>query len=173
MQCCYVFINHTMLNQMFSSLEKFSLVFSALCHDVSHTGHNNVFEMNSLSKLALRYHDKSVLEQHHIATTFKILLDEKYNIFLNLSFDTVKEIRKYMISNILSTDMKEHFSLLGMFESKIREVNEKGKSNMNEDDKKLLAGIVLHAADFNGAIKEFEISRKWSEKVNIEFFRQV
>ena len=72
--------------------------------------------MNSLSKLAL--------EQHHLATTFKILLNEKYNIFFNLSVETVKEIRKFMISNILFTDMKEHFSLLGLFEARMKELTE-------------------------------------------------
>lgn len=41
---------------------KFALILAALCHDVSHTGRTNTFEINSLSNLALRYHDKSVLE---------------------------------------------------------------------------------------------------------------
>lgn len=62
-----------------------------------------------------------MLEQHHIATTFKILLNEKYNIFMNISVETVKEIRKLMISNILYTDMKEHFALLGDFEKRMKE----------------------------------------------------
>ena len=39
-----------------------SIVFAALCHDLGHTGHSNLFEINSMSKLAIRYHDKSVLE---------------------------------------------------------------------------------------------------------------
>lgn len=61
MQCCYAFMQNTNARKYFSSLESFSLIFSGFCHDVSHTGHNNEFEKNSLSKLALRYHDKSVL----------------------------------------------------------------------------------------------------------------
>lgn len=43
-------------------LNKFAVIIGALCHDVAHTGRTNVFEMNSLSSLAIRYHDKSVLE---------------------------------------------------------------------------------------------------------------
>jgi calcium/calmodulin-dependent 3',5'-cyclic nucleotide phosphodiesterase len=39
---------------------KFTLLISALCHDVAHTGRTNLFEMNSLSPLAIRYHDRSV-----------------------------------------------------------------------------------------------------------------
>lgn len=40
---------------------------------------------------------------------------------MNISVETVKEIRKLMISNILFTDMKEHFSLLGDFEKRMKE----------------------------------------------------
>lgn len=43
----------------------------------------------------------------------------------------------------------------------------------NENDKKLLLGILIHSADFNGTVKEFSISKLWSERVNTEFFKQV
>lgn len=64
MHCCYYMMNHTTAKNYFISIEKFSFIFSGLCHDVSHTGHNNAFEMNCLSKLALRYHDKSVSQKN-------------------------------------------------------------------------------------------------------------
>ena len=41
---------------------KFTLILSALCHDVGHTGRTNLYEINSLSNLAIRYHDKSVIK---------------------------------------------------------------------------------------------------------------
>ena len=43
-----------------NDITKFSTIVSALCHDVGHTGRTNLFEINSKSKLATRYHDKSV-----------------------------------------------------------------------------------------------------------------
>lgn len=46
---------------------KFALVFSGLCHDIDHTATTNVFEVNAHTKLAKRYSDKSVLENHHIS----------------------------------------------------------------------------------------------------------
>lgn len=46
---------------------RFCLLMSGLCHDVNHRGKTNMFEINSFSNLAIRYHDKSVLEQHHAA----------------------------------------------------------------------------------------------------------
>lgn len=60
MHGCYCFITKTKINDTISHLDKIGLLFSALCHDVSHTGRTNAFEINSLSKLAIRYNDKSV-----------------------------------------------------------------------------------------------------------------
>lgn len=60
MHGCYMFTTATSIRLYLSDLEKFALVFSGLCHDVSHRGFTNNFEMLAYSKLAVRYHDKSV-----------------------------------------------------------------------------------------------------------------
>lgn len=70
---------------------------SGLCHDVDHTGRNNNFESLSLSKLAIRHNDESVLENHHCSVMFKILQKDKYNILCNLSSDKFQIFRKYSI----------------------------------------------------------------------------
>jgi calcium/calmodulin-dependent 3',5'-cyclic nucleotide phosphodiesterase len=59
-----------------------TLLLSGLCHDISHTGRTNTFEINSLSNLAIRYHDRSVLEQHHAAKTLKLLCVPNTNILI-------------------------------------------------------------------------------------------
>lgn len=41
-------------------MDVFSLLIAALCHDVGHTGRTNLFEVGIMSKLAIRYNDKSV-----------------------------------------------------------------------------------------------------------------
>lgn len=60
------------------------MIFGALCHDVSHRGRTNIFEINSLSNLAIRYHDKSVLEQHHAATAIKLMTGSYTSILVNM-----------------------------------------------------------------------------------------
>lgn len=49
-------------SHLLTEFVKFALILSGLCHDVSHSGRTNIFEINSLSNLAIRYHDRSVLE---------------------------------------------------------------------------------------------------------------
>jgi len=85
---------------------------------MNHTAHSNLFHVNSLSKLTTRYSDSSVLERHHIATTFKVLNLNSCDVFENLSLDEMRKIRKCIISNILATDVKNHFDLMSKFEEK-------------------------------------------------------
>jgi 3'5'-cyclic nucleotide phosphodiesterase len=50
-----------------------SLILACAGHDVDHPGHNNLFESKNKSILATIYNDKSILENHHCATLFKLL----------------------------------------------------------------------------------------------------
>jgi len=50
------------ISTKFTPLVNLGILVSAFCHDVDHTGRNNLFEVNSNSRLALRYHDKSVIK---------------------------------------------------------------------------------------------------------------
>ncbi|CAD8127538.1 unnamed protein product [Paramecium sonneborni] len=152
--------------QIFNNITKFCLLLSALCHDVAHSGKTNAYEANSLSQLAIRYHDKVILEQHHAATTIKILRDNQTNILCNFSDQDFRTFRKQLIQNILATDMQEHFKMLKEFESRIEQYGN------DPEDLSLLCGMITHTADFNGTARKWPQSRLWSEKINQEYRAQ-
>ena len=64
---CYSIGCRTKAINYLNDIREFSLLFSGLCHDVNHTARTNMFEVNSMSKLAIKYNDKSVLEMNHIS----------------------------------------------------------------------------------------------------------
>ena len=82
-----------------------SYVLAGACHDVGHLGFNNVYLIEKRDQIAVRYNDVSVLENFHVATTFEILSEDKYDIFSKLTKDQYKQVRKTMIGAILATDM--------------------------------------------------------------------
>jgi len=82
-----------------------SYVLAGACHDVGHLGFNNVYLIEKRDQIAVRYNDVSVLENFHVATTFEILSEDKYDIFSKLNKDQYKQVRKTMIGAILATDM--------------------------------------------------------------------
>jgi len=59
---CYLLSNLDRNREYLSDINVFALVFSGLCHDVGHPGRTNQFEVNSQSKKALRYNDRSVMQ---------------------------------------------------------------------------------------------------------------
>ena len=80
MHSAYWYIKHTRISEYLTPLHNFCLVVSCLCHDIGHTGRTNQFEINTLSKYAIKYHDISVLEQFHAYLALRILMTEKSNI---------------------------------------------------------------------------------------------
>lgn len=54
----------------------------------------------------------SVLENHHCAIAFKILLDPKNDIFEMLSEAQYWNVRSIIIKMILSSDLANHFEIL-------------------------------------------------------------
>ena len=88
---------------------------------MGHTGYTNSFEIASQSRKALIYNDVSPLENYHASTTFEVLKKEKNNFLYDLDRDKMIKFRKLVISNILFTDIKEHFPLLKKFNEIIPE----------------------------------------------------
>jgi len=60
-----------------------SFFIAGACHDHEHPGYNNVYCIESRNEFATRYNDVSVLESHHVASTFTLINQDKYNIFKN------------------------------------------------------------------------------------------
>ncbi|KAM3146931.1 hypothetical protein pb186bvf_001085 [Paramecium bursaria] len=169
---CYHLIKSKSLHQYFENIVQFTALVSALCHDVDHSGRNNHFEVSSYSKLALRYNDESVLENHHAATTFKILKVDQNNFLSKLSSEQFLIFRKYTIQNILATDMKKHFEIIKQMELKLSKLPDEPLIQ-KEDDKKFLSGAIIHTCDLTGQTKKFTLAHKWSLKIQKEFSQQV
>lgn len=56
-----------------TSLEVFGLMVAAMCHDLDHPGVNNQFLVRTQHPLAIVYNDASVLENHHVASLYRLV----------------------------------------------------------------------------------------------------
>ena len=59
--------------------EYLSVFTAAVCHDFEHPGVNNVFLQKVQDPIAIRHNDISVLESHHIAASFELMLGNPIN----------------------------------------------------------------------------------------------
>ncbi|CAD8159906.1 unnamed protein product [Paramecium pentaurelia] len=174
MHSCNFLCSLPKAHEYISEIVYFATVISGLCHDISHTGRTNQFEINSKSKLATRYLDKSPLENHHAAVTLRLLNQDNYNILSGLSVEDLSIFRQTLVENILFTDIKQHFGLIKDFEQRVKESkdNQDRMFGQMDGDVKLFTGMIIHTSDFSGAAKVFELSKAWTEKVNMEFKAQ-
>ena len=115
----FYMIKQELFKGYLDEIEEFTMLLSCLAHDLDHTGRSNTFEISKQSKLAIRYNDESVLENHHVSQFFKLIKAQSVNILQNVKPEEYRKIRKFMVSNILGTDMKSHFNIIKDFELKV------------------------------------------------------
>ena len=185
MQTSYtIFIQGDLKKKMkLKDLDIFALLVGALCHDYKHPGTNNLFQINTKSKYALRYNDTSVLEMYHLAQSFKILQKDEYNIFINFSPEEYRICRRRMIDGILATDMANHQKILSAVKNKIESFNIKKGKNIEKifeetnmiklyENQQCLLNMIIHTSDISNPGKPDKISGEWTKRVYDEFFVQ-
>lgn len=182
---CFVMNARTTLSQHITSGELFSFLVAAMCHDLSHPGTNNMFQIDSQSKIALKYNDVSVLENFHIGVTFELLSKDKYaEMFPKISdeddvTDDQKDVeildailfRKIVIQTILATDLAERERYYRDWDYRVLK-----KRNLNlathRTDRILYMKMIIKCCDLKHPSLKREAHLKWSAMVNEEFIQQ-
>lgn len=171
------------LTDAFSHLEVFSMLIGAIGHDVGHPGVNNVYLIKAKNDLALRFNDRSPLENLHCTIIYDILKKDKCNIFAGLTESQWRESRKLILTSVLGTDMSHHFDQISKTQMFL-EINGEdvhkfceGEKNTidclaQEKDRLFLMEICLHCADISNPYKPWKICERWAHLVIEEFARQ-
>ena len=176
-QTCLTFFKIGKVNELskLTQLSKCSLFLSCICHDYKHPGVNNNYLKDSKNILAIKYNDKSILENMHISEAFKLTIDfPNCDIFSGMNSDDYKQMRKEMISCVLFTDVINHQYAIDFMKNII---NKKKNNNKNEkiDEKDVhqdYMNLLIHSADISNPTKKFDIYWEWAQFVVEEFLRQ-
>lgn len=169
-------------------LEQYSLLIAALCHDMGHAGLTNPFLVETRDELALRYNDKSPLENMHCATLFKVCSEAATNVFEKLSDADYKSARAVCVSAILHTDNYHHFDMVktikGFYEidshtcdrqaglSHKESLDPTYVSDVMKAHKSTWMDCILHLADVSNPMRPFRVCQAWAWLVLDEFFAQ-
>uniref|UniRef100_A0A8C7WWC6 Phosphodiesterase n=1 Tax=Oryzias sinensis TaxID=183150 RepID=A0A8C7WWC6_9TELE len=170
-QSMHVLLSTPALEAVFTDLEILAALFASAIHDVDHPGVSNQFLINTNSELALMYNDMSVLENHHLAVGFKLLQEDKCDIFQDLSKKQRQSLRKM----VLATDMSKHMNLLADLKTMVetKKVTSLGVLLLdNYSDRIQVLQNMVHCADLSNPTKPLELYRKWTDRIMVEFFTQ-
>ncbi|KAJ3126011.1 cAMP-specific 3',5'-cyclic phosphodiesterase 4D [Nowakowskiella sp. JEL0407] len=164
------FCNAEPFCQYITDFEILVAYISAIIHDHDHPGLNNAFLTKKSDIKALLYNDKSVLENHHLASSFQILLRDECNFMENMSTEEYRSFREQVIEMVIATDISMHFQTLSSFKNKV--VVSKNFDFNIPDDRALLWKTIIKAADVNNVTKTWDLYRQWLDRLTEEFFRQ-
>eukprot|EP00163_Fabomonas_tropica_P008284 TRINITY_DN178_c1_g1_i1.p1 TRINITY_DN178_c1_g1~~TRINITY_DN178_c1_g1_i1.p1 ORF type:complete len:758 (-),score=139.49 TRINITY_DN178_c1_g1_i1:352-2625(-) len=164
------------VGEHFSDIDIFVSLLAAAIHDVDHPGRNNVFQLKTSSPLAILYNDKSILENHHLATAFKIMNDKaSHDILSCLDSKTRTTVREGIIAAVLATDLSQHFGLVSQFKGRIealKAVMDDPDATLEASDRQAIQLMVMKASDISNPVKNPSLYLKWTERVMEEFYRQ-
>jgi len=163
----YLLLTNSRAADHLSYLEIFAVLVAGIVHDLGHPGLNNNFQIATGSALALRYNDRSVLENHHCSLAFTLLKKPENDILGGLTEEQRKEVRNLVIVCVIATDLAHHMEITAGWNSCIGKFSKDDKSH-----RALLLQVLLKAADISNPGKPFEIAKYWATMVQEEFFGQ-
>eukprot|EP00931_Biecheleriopsis_adriatica_P057521 TRINITY_DN34130_c0_g1_i1.p1 TRINITY_DN34130_c0_g1~~TRINITY_DN34130_c0_g1_i1.p1 ORF type:complete len:596 (+),score=123.20 TRINITY_DN34130_c0_g1_i1:267-1790(+) len=175
----------TQTHAWLSHMEQYGLLIAALGHDLGHFGKTNPFLVETRDDLAMRYNDKSPLENMHCARLFSIIATKGCDIFFKASREEFVLGRKVCIEAILHTDNAHHFDtvkeVLKLYEA-TSDLCEMQASAAAMDPKYLdevllkhkmkWIQVLMHLGDIANPLRPWSICAAWAERVLDEFFLQ-
>ncbi|CAI4225758.1 unnamed protein product [Auanema sp. JU1783] len=150
-----------------STLELMALYTAAAMHDYDHPGRTNAFLVACEDQKAILYNDRSVLENHHAAESWRLLCSKGCNFIENLDAAETKRFRYLVLEYILATDLKHHFEIIMTFNEKTTDME-----LSNESDRLLISKMIIKMADINSPCKPYPLHRQWTERICDEFYNQ-
>nr|CAD7573159.1 unnamed protein product [Timema californicum] len=147
-QAMHCFLQEEQIRTHLTPLEIMSSLIAAVTHDLDHPGNT------------------SVLENHHWRSAIGCLLES--NIAEQLG-ESRQVLEQQISSLILATDITRQQEFLTKFK---RYLDQKMLDMRRAEDRHFILQIALKCADISNPCRPWDVSRKWSQKVCEEFFRQ-
>jgi class 3 adenylate cyclase len=162
----------------------FSMVLSALIHDVDHPGVPNATLVQEESSLAALYKNKSVAEQNSIDLAWDLLMDNDFVDLRRVLYTTTDEFRlfqKVVVKSVVATDIMD--KQLGACRkkrwAKAFEINQDNDVTAPEEcpkdaaDRKatIVLEHVIQASDIAHTMQHWHIYLKWNERLFHEMYK--
>uniref|UniRef100_A0A0K0DSX4 Phosphodiesterase n=1 Tax=Strongyloides stercoralis TaxID=6248 RepID=A0A0K0DSX4_STRER len=149
-----------------NSIEIMAFYAAAAMHDYDHPGRTNAFMVATNHDMATFYNDRSVLENHHAAMSWRLLCKNENFFIENMNETEFKKFRFLVMEYILATDLRHHFEYINSFTK--YQVIELDVEACRHDTLKLL----MKCADICSPLKPNLLHREWTRRIVEEFYSQ-
>jgi hypothetical protein len=132
------------------------------------------------SERAITHSDSSVLERHHLQSTFSLLAFSPFDIFAPLSTEDRKAVRSMMVELVLATDLSKHFEFCGRLKTlcstqgagaaQMAEGGALWTSSFGELDLSLVLPVAIKFADLGHLTKSNDQHLVWTDRITEELY---
>eukprot|EP00980_Cylindrotheca_fusiformis_P029226 scaffold22762_cov127-Cylindrotheca_fusiformis.AAC.1 len=161
-------------------LTQFTVVFSALIHDVDHPGVPNTQLVKEKTRWAQIY-KKSVAEQKSVDLAWDMLMSDEYAALRACIYQTEDELRRFrqlVVNTVMATDIadKELQALRKTrWEIAFSNIDSAAKSldqSVESEDRKATIVIehLIQASDVSHTMQHWHIYKKWNERFFMECY---
>jgi hypothetical protein len=164
-------------------LTQFACVFSALIHDVDHTGVPNTTLVSEQKSIAAKYNNRSVAEQNSLDLAWAELMNaSKYKDLHRVLFTNQAELirfRKLVVNGVMATDIadKDLKTLRNNRWDKAFKVDPSDKVPTHQEQRDAInrkATIVIEhliqASDVSHTMQHWHVFRKWNQALFEEMY---
>jgi hypothetical protein len=166
-------------------LTQFSVVLSALVHDVDHSGVPNSQLSQEQDRLAQMYRGKSIAEQNSVHLAWGLLMDERFDALRMVIYSTVQDLKRFrqmMVHAVLATDImdrelsqqrKERWSATFGLDGDSKNSWAKNTGVDNEVDRKatIVIEYLMQASDVAHTMQHWHVYQKWNARLFNEMYR--
>ena len=160
-------------------LTQFACVFSALIHDVDHSGVPNTQLVKENQAIAKAYKNKSVAEQNSVDVTWELLMDDNYSNLRKAIWSTPCEMahfRQIVVNSVMATDIMD--KELGAQRKKrwneAFDESAQGQLSARDNVNRRATIVIEHliqASDVAHTMQHWHVYRKWNHRLFQEMYK--
>mmetsp|Transcript_25871 Transcript_25871/g.50981 ORF Transcript_25871/g.50981 Transcript_25871/m.50981 type:complete len:1443 (-) Transcript_25871:116-4444(-) len=163
--CFYVLFGKPQiaLHYQLTETEILAVLLASVCRHFNSPGVSNAFLVNTLSPVAELYNDESVLENYAVASCFKLLRSDSYNMLENLTPGQYREVRDLIVHCIKRSDPLEHLKQVSFLSTRLSGSDEKNKVffAVKAADRAQLCALVVSFVGFSYACRPSAQYEQW------------
>jgi len=158
-------------------LTQFACVFSALIHDVDHTGVPNTVLSKEDPAKSKYYKDRSVAEQNSVDLAWEMLMQEDFRAFREALYTTQEELLRFrqlvvnsvMATDIMDKDLKELRN--ARWERAFSETSVSDPVATRHRKATIVIEHLIQASDVAHTMQHWHVYRKWNERLFMEMYK--
>ena len=161
--------NHFIYGVTSNAVTQFAILFAAAVHDIDHKGLENTDLAKMNPKIASKFKNRCIAEQHSVETAFNILMKDEFKELQQAIFaddEELKRVRQIVTNSVLATDFDDEQNKAFRDQRWANAFRNSRADDSYTANLKATAvlEVLLQVADISYATQHWKVFQKWNEQ---------